>query len=188
MMPKFSVYVPDDLWEQARAAEPELNPSQLMQTALRRYVGRSAGRPAFTRERPSDSQALVANAREQLLLRARQRYEEGYQHGLKLVTDLPWESIDRLSRHNWDLNLWLQESDESRNRYTPDGELYRQDELEPSFRTVSNAANAAYNHESTYRMGVTDALQDVWDDITRTESWIQPTAAASEEPADLPFE
>lgn len=188
MMPKFSVYVPDDLWEQARAAEPELNPSQLMQTALRRHVGRSAGRPAFTRVRPQDSQALVANVRDQLMQRARQRYEEGYRHGLELLIEVPWEAIDQLARHDWDLNAWARASEESRTRYTPDGETYGQDQAEPYYQTIVAAANTAYTYESTFRMGVTDALQDVWDDITRTESWVQPAETDFAELDDLPFE
>ncbi len=78
-MPKFSVYVPDERWDSARAAEPHPNPSQPMQTALRRFVGEAAAWPVFTRARPADSLAQLAVVRATLAQRARERYEASYQ-------------------------------------------------------------------------------------------------------------
>ncbi len=153
MMPKFSVYVPDELWDSARAAEPHLNPSQLMQTALRRFVGEATARPVFTRERPADSRAQVAAVRAQLAQRARERYEAGYQQGLALATTLPWEALDQLAELEWDLTRWDEERDED-------------EDPEPYASLLEQALTPAYRREATYRTGVGDALQDVWQAVT----------------------
>lgn len=46
-MPKFTIYVPDELWDAARVDRADQNPSSLVQQALRDLVGKRRAAPAF---------------------------------------------------------------------------------------------------------------------------------------------
>jgi hypothetical protein len=159
-MPKLSVYVQDDLWREAVGAEPELNPSQLVQLALSEYVQRATARPSFARERPAESRERMERIREKLTEAARNRYGEGFAAGLDLAEQLPWSALDQLEDVKYKLGEWLEKHKPAQpTRYGfsgEDGQIYR---------TIKAARTGAYTAESIYRMGVQDALMDVWEEV-----------------------
>ncbi len=101
-----SVYIPDELWEQVREANPTRNVSELMQTGLRKLI-EERGVPDFAKELPSTDPAEMGRIRERLLAGARKMYELGYQHGLEIASRLDWWMLDSLARDNWDVRRWL---------------------------------------------------------------------------------
>jgi post-segregation antitoxin (ccd killing protein) len=175
MMPKLSISVPDELWDQARAAAPDLNPSQLVQNALRRYLTAAAQRPPFARVRPSASQADFEQVRQRMAGEARARYERGYQAGLSLTKDLSWGAVDLLANLNWDVNKWVREL-ESRD---PDGDLLWQllGIEESDIDGIREYLAPSFERESAFRTGWADALRDVWNAVTENEVDLDTEAA-----------
>jgi hypothetical protein len=88
-MPKLSVYVADELWQEAKQAAPspqgKPNNSQVVQRALEQMVReRQAQQAAFSAGAVRDEARLTA-AVARLRDEARQEYEAGYAAGLELV-------------------------------------------------------------------------------------------------------
>ena len=88
-MPKLSVYVPDELWEQAKRSgrdpKQKSNNSHVVQRALEQMVtDQQAKRSAFAAGAVIDEARfaqVVAGLRDE----ATQEYERGYSAGLELV-------------------------------------------------------------------------------------------------------
>src|SRR5690242_12075232 len=101
-MPKFSIYVPNDLWARAESINPGAKPSAVVQDALERLVGGQARRPAL--QTFSDS---LLEHRRQVLAKATERaqgaYLAGYETGLNVIADddLPWSAIEDFERLGW---------------------------------------------------------------------------------------
>lgn len=100
-----SIYLPDDLAEQLKVADPTRSASQVIQEALRRYLGESAG-AAYARV-PSNAAQLVDQARNHLMPKAQADYERGYAEALARVTDLPWFVLDGLAGEHFDVAAWI---------------------------------------------------------------------------------
>ena len=109
-MSKLSVYVPDDLLTQARAADPELNPSQALQDALR---ARLVDRRARPYAQVSDVLRQQKEAAERLVLdRVTEAYGHGYAHGLFFAQALPWDAFEDFRAAGWDLRAWASDFDD----------------------------------------------------------------------------
>lgn len=156
-MAKLSVSVPDHLWSAVRAASPNLNPSELVQTALRGSLDRTPNRPPFAITPPDVSGDLLARAVSRLRKEARELYVSGFQAGLKLGETLSWRALDRLSDADWKLDGWFQE-------------LAANDEVagEGVFESVAGE-RWDYWPAPTFRLGLVDALKALWD-ATAAES------------------
>lgn len=178
MMPKLSVYVQDDLWEQAKAVDPNLNASQVVQVALKRYALPTGVRLPFARERPTGARTQVEQIRQQLAVRARERYEYAYQMGLSLASQLPWEAIEQLAAVGWDLDAWVRNSNAKR-RYFVDGIGVGYEDPAPFHDLIANAITPEYTHESTFQAGFKDALQDVWGGVSSNDDYPPDSSASS---------
>lgn len=177
-MAKFTVYVPDELWDRARASGADQNPSQLVQDALRVYVSEKAPKPAFARRRPDGVEDTVSRLAPRLAHEAQTAYQEGYREGLEYAAECPWSELEYLAECNWSAREALRGSDIDASplysyfrKKSPDAA-----EIEPLFgpEAVLPIWNGA---EMT---GFMDALKTVWD----TTRAFQPEAPeAPDEPA-----
>jgi hypothetical protein len=84
---KKSVYVPDDLWEAATRADPDLNPSQVLQEALNDRYRTPLARPAYTALPPELVQRRDA-AKQRGMEQLAGAYQIGYRFGLGFVSAL----------------------------------------------------------------------------------------------------
>jgi len=96
-MPKLSVYVPDELWDQAKqsvpAAKGKANNSQIVQRALELMLNeQQAKRAAFAAGAVRD-EALLAQVVATLLDEARADYSNGYSAGLDLAKRLGFDGV-----------------------------------------------------------------------------------------------
>jgi hypothetical protein len=103
-MPKFSIYIPDDLWTDAQAAEPEAKASALVQGALKRLID-AKGRKGYA-SLPDDVMEARARVFAQAAERARESYVNGYRIGLRFIEEFPWEAIEDFQRVGWDIARW----------------------------------------------------------------------------------
>jgi hypothetical protein len=104
-MPKLSVSVPDDVWAEAASQVPALKASALVQEALRTFISTHKARPAYAalpNELTRRREAIVAN----VAIKVRRTYLEGYEVGLNMIDELPWDAIEDLERVGWDVYAW----------------------------------------------------------------------------------
>jgi hypothetical protein len=99
-VPKLSVYVPDDLWDQARKGAPGPSTSQLVQDGLR-YLTQRRQRPIF--EAPETAPEVMEELRESLSAKAIASYQAGYKKGKAAASKLNWETLDLVAQCEWDL-------------------------------------------------------------------------------------
>jgi hypothetical protein len=109
-MPKFSIYIPDELWEKALATAPDTKPSTLVQAALRRMIASQGPRLSLA----NFSDAMLEERRKVLAkvaAKAREAYLSGYQVGLRVMADdeLSWQAIEDFERLGWDFEAWKNE-------------------------------------------------------------------------------
>lgn len=99
-MPKLSVYVPDELWEQARLSRPDLAPaSQLVQEALHRIVVQAA--PAA-----ADLDEPLEQIRRRMADEAAAQYERGYRAAVAVAEHLSWDDLVRLDSLKFNVERW----------------------------------------------------------------------------------
>jgi hypothetical protein len=103
-MPKLSVYIPDDLWDEARKIDEDVKPSALLQDLLRERVREHRSRP-YRRLTP-DLEAALARARGLVVDRVAEAYQAGYAVALEFAENLPWVAFERLVEFDWDLRAW----------------------------------------------------------------------------------
>ncbi len=103
---KLSVSVPDDLWEQARGVQPELNPSRVVQRALEQWCGDRP--PAFPHDPPSDVTDAFALARDRLAAHARAEFERGYRQAVKVARTMKWWALEALADQHFNVRSWAQ--------------------------------------------------------------------------------
>lgn len=110
-MAKFTVYVPDELWDRAKANGPDQNASQLVQDALRAYASGIAPKPAFARRPPDDAEAVVSHLVPRLADEAESAYQTGYREGLDYASESPWSELEHLAECNWSAREALRGAD-----------------------------------------------------------------------------
>lgn len=95
---KFSISVPDELWESARAVIMADSPSAVVQEALRRLSSDNAGGPGYAQPPVMDDELAdaLAIARARLLEEARSLYQDGYRRGVKLAGELNWGQLRQI--------------------------------------------------------------------------------------------
>lgn len=106
-MPKLSVYVADDVWEQLKLLAPGQGDSRLVQEAIQERIARKTARPYAVldeslHEEQRKAKAFLAEHRTQM-------YKSGYRIGLLAVTSLNWETIEALAQCDWDFESWRTE-------------------------------------------------------------------------------
>ncbi|MGO9898134.1 MAG: hypothetical protein ACLP0J_00215 [Solirubrobacteraceae bacterium] len=105
-MAKFSVHVPDDLWEEVRAISSDRNASQLVQQGLRRLVAQQQGEPSYVGQ-PEGAADRIQEIQARLAAEARDEYERGYRIALEVAAEIPLRLINHLVDANFDLRRWL---------------------------------------------------------------------------------
>jgi hypothetical protein len=103
-MAKLSVYVPDELLEQAKVIDPHMRPSVILQDALRATVDNRKSRPyaRLSPELERDRQA----AQQIVLERVATAYGAGYGVGLAFARALPWDAFENFAACGWNLRDW----------------------------------------------------------------------------------
>ena len=185
-MPKISVYVPDDLWEQAAATQPGAGASQVVQAALRERVARIHARPAYA-ELPDEVKRERDRVREVLASRKAEVYQDGYRLGLALSLELPGAAFSVLESFGWDLERFAEveagyEWPLVEGSADDTGQVF-------SFREALDrlvgdqgldVTGEGWLPEGRLREGLVDALRDTWVGGTGTAgtlSWPDLTAA-----------
>ena len=105
-MAKFSVHVPDDLWDQVRAGARDRNTSQLVQQGLRKLVADEQGDPSYA-GRPEGADERIHELERRLAAEARVDYERGYTIALDAASAMPLRVINDLVDAGFDLERWL---------------------------------------------------------------------------------
>src|SRR5262245_61589124 len=92
-MPKFTVYIPDELWTEAAQADKGSNASQLVQAALRDRLVRARATAPMSAELTElfekTAAAVEANGRRE--------YDAGYRFGLNVAAGLAWTHLAELA-------------------------------------------------------------------------------------------
>ncbi len=105
-MPRFSVYIPGELFEQAKTLEGSENTSALVQRGLQRLVDDEKATPPYA-QRPERSFERIIEVRERLLAEARADYERGYALALEAASAMSLHVLNSLVEQNFDLEKWL---------------------------------------------------------------------------------
>jgi len=99
-----SIYLPDELADRLKSDDG--NSSQVIQEALRRYLGDGAV-PNWA-QAPDDAVALLIANSAPLVEQARADYQSGYRAALMRLPDLGWEALNSFARRGFDLIQWLE--------------------------------------------------------------------------------
>jgi hypothetical protein len=168
-MAKLSVYVADDLLEQAKLIDPDLSPSTVLQNALRASVDDRRSRPYVRLSPELEHEREVA--KRIVLDRVATAYREGYAVGLAFARDLPWEAFENFAVYGWDLRGWRANFDDEEYPLINPTEADRAEELVLSF---DGLLNIAMDHATWFPVdnentptgvpaeGFVDAIRDVW--------------------------
>ena len=156
---KFTVYVPDDLWDRVRAHGEGRNPSQLVQHALRLMTaGPTFGSVAKTP--PFDLSEIAAKKAAE----ARWTYEDAYSQCLEVVEFWPWEALDWLAKRDFELStlpttdLGRDDPDYTEFLLPADNEhVYAPFDLGQHLREIGWGFRG-----ELFALGLRQALRDVW--------------------------
>lgn len=183
---KASVYVTDDLWEQARrTAGRKLKPSELVQEALKAYVEQS-GKPQLrlvVNEPQTDDlfQAALAAVREGY----EEDYRSGYEHVLHLARDLGYELLQAYEASGFDLVGTLQDLSSGEHLMV---DLETSDVVELEKPHASNYLGLTYEmledplHVAAQRGGAR-AMQDLWEALHSSDPTANQTDGDSDDSA-----
>lgn len=153
-MPKLSLYVPDDLWNQARAVDPSLNQSQVAQRALQHWIETrpSVGPQAF--EPPADSMPVPESLVQRFASEASEQYQAAYRAAFQLAERISWGSLDELASRGWDWAAWLRHGGR---------------EILPALpawlREGDSEVSSTRRRYTTSTQGVIDGLRDIWESV-----------------------
>jgi hypothetical protein len=106
---RVTVYIPDDLLEEARKLQDGEKTSQLVQRGLQRLLEDDATKlaPAYAR-RPQGWTQQVLAAREHFVAEAEVEYEKGFAAALEVANLIPLGSLNMLAERNFDVRSWLE--------------------------------------------------------------------------------
>jgi len=180
---KLSISVPNELWDRARAAGNDANPSHLVQEALHRYVEERGRKPAYPLTPPDDVASAKGAVRERFANEARKKFEDGYRAALTAFPVLSWNDIEFLANsYRFDVKRWahsyaaLAEDPDLRKAMPgyvsqfPEGA----DVDAAVVQALMNALGAwaaphgmsEWEPGATYARGFEQAARDVWREIT----------------------
>lgn len=95
---KFSISVPDQLWESAGTVIAGDSPSAVVQEALRRVSSGHTSERSYAEPPAIEDElaAAVAATRERLLKEVRGLYQAGFRQGLELAGRLDWRQLSQI--------------------------------------------------------------------------------------------
>lgn len=176
---KLSVSVPDQLWEQAQAADGR-NPSQLVQEALRRLVEETDAAPAYAPEPPDEYKQAIASVADRLSKEAGAEFLLGYQAAANATKELPWFLVEQLAEHfafnvtRWANNWrdWVEMA--VLGKLPPDDADPPDVVVTGALRTALGTHASPYDKtgftpSATYLKGFERAMRDLWALVTTGE-------------------
>ncbi len=168
-MPKLSLYIPDALWQQARAIDPALNQSQVAQRALQHWIAamRSDRQPAVEPpavepqavepsafEPPADAVPVLEGLVQKFANEAREQYQAAYRTAFELAERISWRSLDELASRGWDWAAWLRHGGRDIVKALPAWLREGDPGMPPTRR-----------RNTTSIQGVIDGLRDIWESV-----------------------
>ena len=166
-MPKFSVYVPDSLWERVQANLGEINMSHVTQEALRALVAGDVPGGPFVRERRSVDVKRLERIRHRYNEEAQRFFEEGQDIGLQLAENLSVDQLARMKRGITSAGLAVVPGDRAMYNALGAGDIF--DVIE---QTAKEALGEDWLNKlgkgSVRAQGVIAALNEVWEYVTAT--------------------
>ncbi|MBP1704794.1 MAG: hypothetical protein H6Q36_533 [Chloroflexi bacterium] len=153
-MPKLSLYVPDDLWNRARAVDPGLNQSQVAQRALQHWIETRPGPGSQAFEPPADSVPVPDSLVQRFAGEAREQYQAAYRTAFQLAERISWRSLDELASRGWDWATWLRHGGRD---VLPS--------LPAWLREADVEGSANRRRYTTSTQGVVDGLRDIWESV-----------------------
>jgi len=150
-MPKLSLYIPDDLWNRARAVDPALNQSQVAQRALRHWIDAQEARPPAAFEPPPDAAPPSEGLVRRFANEARDQYQAAYRAAMELAERLSWRSLDDLASRGWDWAAWLRHGGRDVAGTLP--------------AWLSDREPVAKRRNTTSIQGLVDGLRDIWESV-----------------------
>jgi hypothetical protein len=170
-MPKLSLYVPDNLWHQARAVDPSLNQSQVAQRALQTWIMAqpAPGLQAF--EPPADSVPVPEGLVQRFAGEAREQYQAAYRAAFQLAERISWGSLDELASRGWDWAAWLRHGGRE---VVP---------ALPAWLKEGDAETSSTRRRyTTSTQGVIDGLRDIWESVQAGSSHRRTPRAEARRP------
>lgn len=189
-----SIYLPDDLADQLKEVDSSTPTSQVIQEALRRYLG-GTGAPAWART-PDDAAELLAAATQKLTEQAEADYQAGYRAALARIPDLDWSLLTDFARSRYDIEAWL--SGWKDGVYDA---IKRKDEhvVVPAFMDsiatdIGSPADPigydrfSFRRTNAYERGYADGLRDAYESVERGTSPTTETTSGTGSGARQPHE
>jgi hypothetical protein len=201
-MARLSVYIPDELLEEARAVGSQAgsdtaeNTSQLIQQGLRGLIEQSEHEPGYA-QRPENGAELIAKVRDRLLAEAREKYEHGYITALEAASLMSLHPVNELANAHFDLERWIKMYRESYEWH-----LANRIDSGDTFRWVHIAAKAlgdwadqihedhSFTPTTAAQRGFSDAMRELWASLedASLESPTQDTSPESSPDVDASHE
>lgn len=103
--------------------------------------------------------AQVERIRKRLIAEARDFYEIGYKHGMKVGEHLKWWMLDSLARDGWDLRRWLATNIEE--------PIEGGKTILVPLRTLLGLDDLGLENTSL-GLGFAHALKDLWETVVRS--------------------
>jgi hypothetical protein len=181
-MGRVTVWIPDELLDQARARSHSENTSQLVREGLQRLVGDGGLLPSYARK-PAGSSDEIIGLRGRLLAEARDEYERGYGAALAAADVMPLGVLDRLVGMDFELRSWLRDyadlcrDDLGDQAPDPFAEMQADDLVEQILDEVSPAADALreWRDKWLWLWKTAEALGDAADPVGLDRFQFSPT-------------
>ena len=167
-MPKMSIYIPDDLWEQVRESAPDGNASQLVQRALKSLVVRQP-RTAYSQDPPAPAAASAKAITERLIEEAREEWARGYSAAIEWSTKHgTWDRLQLFAREGFNLDKWISFITSI---WKADGrQMQSPEEMSEDAVALANALGSKaepwgileWDSSATFCEGFAKALSDLW--------------------------
>lgn len=177
---KSTVYVPDDLWAEALAAQPAANPSQVVQAGLRVLI-HTPRELGYATKPPDQIMADFETAVVRLREEARSEFAHGYRQAVNVAQVIPWFLVEELvDTFHFDVKRWvaddlrcrIERSDGTRYE-VPEGTEWARavDAIDLAFGSIpiGGSGSSLEVPSTAFADGFRQAMQDLWDSIRRPQ-------------------
>lgn len=163
-MPKLSVSIPDELWEEAQGLiGPEKGTSQVIQDALRQIVAKAESRKQDLRAGLNIAPERFAAVVDVVRTRAKREFARGYATGLKIAETNDVDDWYSLAYEDWDINDW------AKGYGTDNPDPNRQKALEDFAQEAEGEGSTSWPNQ-IFVEGAECALREVWKTL-ELERW-----------------
>lgn len=166
---KLSVYVSDELWEQAQGQLFDATPSKVVQEGLRHLITHADAERQGVRAAAALAGSPFESMKSRLLEQARSDYDAGVEVGMKIAQRMEWRDL-QMAHHTGALESFVSRVEDVAERSS--STLYeRAQELEAWIEKVTGWTRFVPDEDSrlntfskgfTFRAGIWDALEELW--------------------------